>query len=391
LRIAFADTGGASWTGGLTYQRNLLEALRQYAPDVQVYLLTRGQREVPANNPQLRVIDYPPSNRPMASLVSRATCRLLGYDYLLRQTLRSIPGGGVDIVFPSRFAVGKRMALLAWIPDFQHVHLPEMYSAAEVKALDSKFEQWIRRATLVVLSSRDAQKDLCDFSPRYAGKARVMNFVARVPALLYETDPETVVPRYNLPRKFFYLPNQIWKHKNHEIVLQALKMLRDRDVRPFVVLTGNPVDTRNPLHFAELVQKISVWGLRDQIAFLGLVPHDDVYSLIRQSLCVLNPSLFEGWSTTVEEAKSVGKRVLVSDIAVHREQDAPSAMYFDPRNAQDLAGKLEELWLHAPPGPDLELERKAREAFPTRMKIFAETFFSIACEAVGIARGRSHE
>ena len=72
--------------------------------------------------------------------------------------------------------------------------------------------------------------------------------------------------------------------------------------------------------------------LNEQVHYLGTVPRDDVFDLIRQSICVLNPSLFEGWGYAVDEAASVGKRILASDIAAHREQAAPACEYFDPRD-----------------------------------------------------------
>ena len=55
---------------------------------------------------------------------------------------------------------------------------------------------------------------------------------------------------------------------------------------------------------------------------------------------LLNPSRFEGWSTTVEEAKAVGTPMLLSDIAVHREQ-APQARFFAPDDALSLANEIE--------------------------------------------------
>lgn len=190
-----------------------------------------------------------------------------------------------------------------------------------------------------------------------------------------------------MPEKFFYLPNQFWKHKNHIIVFEALRILQKQGIKPFVVFTGNPVDTRNPMHFAFLMEKISEWNLRDQVAFLGLVPHENVYHLLRQSICVLNPSLFEGWSTTVEESKSVGKRMIISNLPVHLEQDPPLTEYFDPHSAEELAEKLAQGWQNYVPGPDQALEEKAREAFPLRMQEYAERFVAIASEAAKILRG----
>ena len=45
-------------------------------------------------------------------------------------------------------------------------------------------------------------------------------------------------------------------------------------------------------------------GLEDMYRILGLVSFTDVQILAEISLAYINPSLFEGWSTTVEEAKS---------------------------------------------------------------------------------------
>ena len=38
------------------------------------------------------------------------------------------------------------------------------------------------------------------------------------------------------------------------------------------------------------------------------------------SVALLNPSHFEGWSTTVEEARALGVPMLLSDLDVHLEQ-----------------------------------------------------------------------
>lgn len=57
----------------------------------------------------------------------------------------------------------------------------------------------------------------------------------------------------------------------------------------------------------------------------GGVAYADVYALMRFSVRVINPSLFEGWSSAVEECKSVGKRLVLSGIPVHREQAAERA------------------------------------------------------------------
>jgi hypothetical protein len=101
---------------------------------------------------------------------------------------------------------------------------------------------------------------------------------------------------------------------------------------------------------------------------------------MRQSLAVIQPSLFEGWSTVVEEVKSLGKTILLSDLPVHREQNPPSAEYFNPMDAVSLAEKMIFLYATRAPGPELELEQSARQNFTSRLRHFGETFLEIVVE-----------
>jgi hypothetical protein len=96
----------------------------------------------------------------------------------------------------------------------------------------------------------------------------------------------------------------------------------------------------------------------------------------------VNPSRFEGWSTTVEEAKSLGKRVLVSDIAVHREQAPARASYFGVDDAGVLAAQLRDAWLAFDPAEDERAADEAAAALPGRTLVFAERYVSIVLDAM---------
>ena len=72
-----------------------------------------------------------------------------------------------------------------------------------------------------------------------------------------------------------------------------------------------------------------------KIKYLGLVPLEDVYTLNANCLALINPSLFEGWSTTVEEAKSLGTKMILSNIKLHLEQ-ATEAIFFNPKKIESF-------------------------------------------------------
>ena len=104
---------------------------------------------------------------------------------------------------------------------------------------------------------------------------------------------------------------------------------------------------------------------------------------MRASDAVLNPSLFEGWSTTVEEAKSLGKRVVLSDIPVHREQAPAGAVYFPPRNPKALADVLRGVLSDRDAGGEMRRAERAKALMPMRRRDFALGYERIVRDALG--------
>jgi glycosyltransferase involved in cell wall biosynthesis len=261
-------------------------------------------------------------------------------------------------------------------------HLPEFYTRHERVTRERDFRQAGDTATLLLVTSEFARRDLERFAPEYSSKTRVLHWVPNLPAEVYAVNPYEVVERYHLPDKFFYLPNQFWKHKNHKTVIYALVRLRDRGLYPNIVCTGQMHGPSDPSYLPALMREISESQLRDQFIILGTVPRRDVFSLIRQSVAVLNPTLFEGFGLSVAESKAVGKRVLAADLPAHKEQDAPAAEYFDPKNVDELTEKLGRIWQESEPGPELDLEENARRVHPAAQRRFAQGFLEIATEAI---------
>jgi hypothetical protein len=67
-----------------------------------------------------------------------------------------------------------------------------------------------------------------------------------------------------------------------------------------------------------------------------------MYSLIFHSLALINPSKSEGWSNTVEQARLIKKKVLLSYNSVHLEQKSKNFIYFQPDNYIKLSQLLKK-------------------------------------------------
>ena len=100
-------------------------------------------------------------------------------------------------------------------------------------------------------------------------------------------------------------------------------------------------------------------------------------SLMKNSIAVINPSLFEGWSSTIEQAKSYGKKIILSNIKVHKEQNPKGAEYFHPANANQLSKILLNIHKRKDFKNDQKLYKDAQKNTEKNLKIYSSQFFEI--------------
>lgn len=80
--------------------------------------------------------------------------------------------------------------------------------------------------------------------------------------------------------------------------------------------------------------------LENDIKILGFIDRKEQLCLMQHSYAIVQPSLFEGWSTVVEDAKALNKFIFVSNLDVHLEQQPKNACFFNATNEDELVEKL---------------------------------------------------
>ncbi|MBR0843853.1 glycosyltransferase family 4 protein [Bradyrhizobium liaoningense] len=351
LRVAFANIPRRLWAGGHNYQRNLFVALNRYCPGTIVPVLFAG----PADDPDeiTSLADIPAVEVVRSPAFARARWGLLGPIAfgLDRQALAEFRARNVDMVFESARFFGWRLPYpaIAWFPDFQHRLLPQLFSKSAYWRREIGFRVQIASRRHIMLSSASALADFRTFYPGVANGVSVVRFATEPPSSLLATNPSDVIAQYGLPQRYFYLPNQFWRHKNHQLVIEALDLLMRRGLDIVVAASGSMQDLRDPAFFESAMRQVKARGLERNFRHLGMIPLDHVYALLRASIALINPSECEGWSTTVEEAKSFGVPMILSDLAVHREQTGGKARYFGTRDLEVLAGHMAEVMQTAGP------------------------------------------
>ncbi len=379
IRVGFAPALDAGWVGGLNYYRNLFTALAETPdPSVELTLFASPQTELgwlPAGLTLNIVRSSLLEGGSAANLARRALRRLSRRDVLFAGLVRRM-----DVLSHSGPLRGlRRPRTIGWLPDLQHRHLPQFFSEAEWRIRDRIVIDHLRECAVLLVSSEAARGDLLSYPESVSAKVVVLRFVATPLGSAQIPENAALRTKYSLADRYFYLPNQFWAHKNHRVVVDALHSLGGAGIQ--VVCTGDTRDYRQPGFYAQLAAVAE--GLGDAFRVLGLVPPADAAALMRECVAVINPSLFEGWSTTVEEAKSLGKRVLLSDIPVHREQDPRRSRYFDAQDPHDVARALEEALVAYDPAEEAREAQAAAAGLPERRRAFARAYLDAVRIAVG--------
>lgn len=142
-------------------------------------------------------------------------------------------------------------------------------------------------------------------------------------------------------RKFMLSVSTLELRKNHRVLYQALRLMREslaEESVPLLVFAGKPG-----------------WGLTDLMTEMAMDPFTrgrieivhgtsdaELAELYRNAVCCLTPSHYEGWGLPVAEALAHGKVVLASNTSSIPEIGGDLVTYLDPLNPREWACAMEE-------------------------------------------------
>jgi glycosyltransferase involved in cell wall biosynthesis len=345
-RVGLIFSYNERWIGGTYYIINLVDALNRLdantKPELIIFSNTKDFQLLKneTNYPYLLFerMDENPSSK-ILRLLNRISGKLIR-----RKLIKRRFQGNIDAIFPYQrnnflnyIPEEKR---IYWIPDLQEKHYPENYSSEHLKRELEVNSSIVMNSKKLLLSSMDVLNDLKEFYPSYRTKPYVVHFAVQHPDISRLNESELQL-KYSLPENYFFAPNQFWKHKNQMLVIKAVERLKSAGVEVCVAFSGKEFDGRSPGYTEGLKDYVLTHGLSENIRFLGFIDRREQLKIMEMSLAVIQPSLFEGWSTVIEDAMAQNKVVLASDLDVNKEQLKDQGYYFDRHNPEDLARVLE--------------------------------------------------
>jgi glycosyltransferase involved in cell wall biosynthesis len=388
-KIALMAVGDEAWIGGIQYITNILDGLNAAGAEknLEIHVFKSATQKLynlgDFKNISIHVEEtekvlppFSPFNRIGWLLKRKLQGRVYPRfeDYLIRN--------GFDYVYPATLSdCGGRLNVGSWIADFQYHNFPDGHSADTTREAESHISFIAHKMPKVVLSSHFCESDCYRLFPVTKGKSHVMPFTVYIREdRLDFSDFGTIRNKYGIEGPFLMVSNLFGAIKNHKTLFAALGILKKKGLVIPLVCTGNLVNYAKMEFTNEILQVITDTGIRHQLYLLGLIPREDQLALYRMSVAMVQPSLHEGWSTCVEEARALGKTLVLSDIDVHKEQYPDNPFFFKADDPADLASKLEEVYTRqsGQSFPEMEKERQAFRAYREEVKAFGLRFLQIA-------------
>lgn len=339
-RIGIIYRGGKQWIGGVYYIQNVICALNTL-PDKDKPLIDIYTENKEKFNQLSSITKYPylylniyKENKSIKyfgkilKVFSYSLGKKLGY---------AIYNSDDSFVFPE--VSGNPKKVLSWIPDFQEKYFPNNFNKKTLWGRDNNNHYVANHIKELVLSSHDCENDFKKFYPEYQCHINVLHFAVTLPDFS-NVDFTKLKEKYRITGDYLFCPNQFWKHKNHLFLFKAYKMALDRGLKLQLLCTGELKSYKDPEYIPQIWKFLADNKLADKIIILGFISREDMLCLIKNAYAVVQPSLFEGWSTVVEDAKAVNKFIFLSDLNVHREQISKNVCFFDPHDEEDLCDKL---------------------------------------------------
>jgi glycosyltransferase involved in cell wall biosynthesis len=284
-------------------------------------------------------------------------------------------GGLVDVDIPYVFTV----------VDLQHRIQP---SFPGVSPYGWKWDTWeevyvsgLKKCAFCVCGTKDSKKEV---EALYAVSSnRIKTIPIPTPTFALEASSSNI--RSALPdgitQPYLFYPAQFCPHKNHVVLLLALKILREQHGLNFsLVFCGQD---KGNLNYVK--QQVSSLGLTESVKFLGFVNQVDMVTLYQHAFAVPYPSVYSTNNLPPLEAFALACPVIASNVSGAEEQLGEAALLVDPLDESSIAQAIKKLWDE--PGLRQKLIEKGRlqgHAFTARD--YVKSIFTLADEFMKIRR-----
>lgn len=235
-----------------------------------------------------------------------------------------------------RWALSRKMKLAVTFLDIQDYYYPEYFDDWALNHRRFLYSFYKDRADLFFSISHFTKQTMIERLGIPENKIIVTHLGSE--SLNFTPAPKSELEWAKSFGRFIIYPAKPWRHKNHQLLLQAIGALQEhfRREKITLLLSGG----FDPSALKEIRSQTQELGILDLIEVLGFLSKDQLNALIQKAEFLVFPSHFEGFGMPLLEAMINSCPVIASRSGSIPEVAGDAALFFDSNNLDELIEAL---------------------------------------------------
>ncbi len=227
-----------------------------------------------------------------------------------------------------------RILTVLTVHDIVHRLYPETMAFPNLLSERLFFHLSLARSRMIIVDSRSTAFDI----QRYYSipPERVETIHPGTPPLPGLSGKDGI--GFSLPSRYFLFVGTLDPRKNIESLLTAFEMVRPEKNGVHLLVVGGKGWKNSSFY-----KRIRSHPFKEYVHLTGYVPREYLKSLYENALCLLFPSLYEGFGFPILEAMSCGTPVITSNTSSMPEVAGNAALFVDPPDTVALAEAMQDI------------------------------------------------
>lgn len=251
---------------------------------------------------------------------------LCGYNVESNETFseRCLLSGDYSVFHPTYYNpyflefIGNKPFVLT-VHDMIHEKYPEFFGLQDTTQRNK--ELLVKKASKIIAISECTKKDILDTYPIDEYKIEVIYHGSSLP----KSEDSSIVNPYG---RYFLFTGTRSGYKNFYFMFNALVPILAKNPDIALICTGQPFSSCE-------IQLFNESGIRNQIIHI-FVDDTKLLSLYKNAIAFIFPSYYEGFGIPILEAFEAETPVILSRASCFTEIAGDAALYFEPKNQNEL-------------------------------------------------------
>ncbi len=250
------------------------------------------------------------------------------------------------------------------ILDLSYIRFPELFKKRDLFQLKFWTGYSVKRAKRIFTISQASKDDIINLY-KIPSKKVVVTYpgVRNVSGEIKMGNAKLLKEKYDIEGDYILFIGTLQPRKNIVRLIEAfarLSRVADDPRTLQLVIVG-----KKGWMWEEILDAPVKFNVGKKVKFLHNVPDEDLPAFYKNALCLVFPSLYEGFGLPVLEAMKYGCPVLTSNVSSLPEVGGEAALYFDPKDVSDIAKRIKSVI------QDSELRKKLIEKGYEQVKKFS--------------------